>query len=99
MEKLTKLDENRRRFLRTLGTGAAALCIPGVFKFDTARAAQQSAHHHRRFVLREDRFGRMFPKLPPFAEPSQKLSEALLEIGKPGALWMPRMIWLPDLSR
>ena len=86
MENLTELGGSRRRFLRTLGTGAAALCIPGLFKIDAARAAQQSSINHRQFVLREDRFGRIFPQLPPFAEPSKKLSEALLEIGKPGGI-------------
>jgi Animal haem peroxidase len=86
MENLTELGGSRRRFLRTLGTGTAALCIPGLFKIDAARAAQQSSINHRQFVLREDRFGRIFPQLPPFAEPSKKLSEALLEIGKPGGI-------------
>ena len=86
MKHITEFDGSRRRFLRTLGTAAAALCIPDLFKIDAARAAQQSSINHRRFVLREDRFGRIFPQLPPFAEPSQKLSEALLEIGKPGGI-------------
>ena len=86
MKHLTEFGGSRRRFLRTLGTGAAALCVPSFFKVDAARAAQHSGINHRRFVLREDRFGRIFPQLPPFAEPSQKLSEALLEIGKPGGI-------------
>ena len=76
---------SRRKFLGTLGTGAAALCVPSIFGVCATRAAQQ-ADSHRRFVIREDRFGRMFPQLPPFAEPSRRLSEALLEIGKPGGI-------------
>jgi len=74
----------RREFLTTLGTGAAALCVPSVLRTDAAHAQQSS--DIRRFVIREDRFGRMFPQLPPFAQPSAKLSEALLEIGKPGGI-------------
>jgi hypothetical protein len=75
---------NRREFLSTLGTSAAALCVPGVFATGAARA--QHASNSRGFVIREDRFGRMFPKLPQFAEPSPKLTQALLEIGKPGGI-------------
>lgn len=83
-EKFDRFGDSRRRFLRTLVRGRAApLCVPSFFKIDAARAAQQSDINHRRFVLREDRFGRIFPQLPPFAEPSQRLSEALLKIGKP----------------
>ncbi|MGH7871098.1 MAG: peroxidase family protein, partial [Candidatus Binatia bacterium] len=76
---------SRREFLRTVGTGAAALCVPSVFGRAVARAAEQSGRG-RGFVIREDRFDRIFPQLPPFAEPSQKLSAALLEIGKAGGL-------------
>lgn len=76
---------SRRKFLGALGTGAAAMCVPSIFGARAARAAQPAAHG-RRFVIREDRFGRMFPDLPPFAQPSPKLSAALLEIGKPGGI-------------
>lgn len=75
----------RRKFLSALGTGAAAVCLPSVLRSDGARAAE-SAAAGRRFVLRADRFGRMFPQLPPFAEPSERLAAALMEIGKPGGL-------------
>lgn len=75
---------SRRRFLGALGTGAAALCLPSVLRADERAAA--SADAGRRFVLREDRFGRMFPELPPFAAPSDRLAAALLEIGKPGGI-------------
>jgi len=80
--KPTNRLSSRRKFLAALGTGAAALCAPSVF--GTAARAQQS--NPRRFVIREDRFGRMFPQLPPFAAPSARLSEALLEMGKPGGI-------------
>lgn len=35
---------------------------------------------------RPDRFGRMFPRLAPFANPSERITQALLEIGKPGGM-------------
>ena len=53
------------------------------------RSAVRAAHgaqQQRRFFIQEDRFGRIFPQLPPFAAPSSKLEAALLEIGKPGGL-------------
>jgi hypothetical protein len=59
--------------------------VPSIFSASATRAAQP-ADNHRRFFVREDRFGRMFTQLPPFAEPSQKLSAALLEMGKPGGI-------------
>src|SRR4051812_10302110 len=34
----------------------------------------------------DDHFGRLFPSLLPFAEPSRKLTAALLEFGAPGGL-------------
>jgi hypothetical protein len=37
-------------------------------------------------VIREDRFGRMFPRLPAFAEPSAELEAALVDIGKAGGI-------------
>ena len=64
----------RREFLGAMGAVAASAAVgfpqPGT----------------RRFVLREDRFGRMFPKLAPFAEPSPGLEAALLEMGKAGGI-------------
>jgi hypothetical protein len=35
---------------------------------------------------RPDRFGRMFPNLPPFAEPTERVMHALLEVGRPGGM-------------
>jgi hypothetical protein len=71
----------RRDFLRALGTGAVA---PAAVLGSRDAAAQ--ALQHRRFVIREDRFGRIFRDLPPFAGPSQRLTQALLDIGKPGGI-------------
>jgi hypothetical protein len=74
----------RRKFLRAIDTGAVALGAPSVLGLHAAHTAQQS--RQRRFIIREDRFGRIFPQLPPFAEPSRGLSRALLELGKPGGI-------------
>ncbi len=76
---------SRRQFLGTLGTGAAALCVPSILGRRPVHAAQ-GGEQGRRFVIREDRFGRMFPDLPPFAQASPKLSAALMEMGKPGGI-------------
>jgi hypothetical protein len=75
---------SRRKFLGVIGKGAAVLGMPSVLSTKAALGAQQSPH--RRFVLREDRFGRIFPELPPFAESSRKLTSALMELGKPGGI-------------
>ena len=75
---------SRRKFLGTLGKGAVALAMPNIFGVRAAIGAQEV--ERRRFVIREDRFGRIFPDLRAFAEPSPKLSEALMELGKPGGV-------------
>jgi hypothetical protein len=65
---------SRRKFLGAIGVGVAApaVCLMG-------KAQAQSAA----FVIREDRFGRIFPRLPPFAATSPQLAAALTDIGKP----------------
>ncbi len=74
---------SRRQFLRAIGMGVVvsgtSRVLPG--PADHAQPARQ-----RRFVIREDRFGRLFPELPPFAAASPELETALLELGKPGGL-------------
>ena len=75
---------SRRKFLGVIGKGAAVLGMPSGLGVNAALSAQQS--QHRRFVVREDRFGRIFPELPPFAETSHQLSAALMELGKPGGI-------------
>lgn len=72
---------SRRRFLQSLGFGAAATAAtlaPGntgaaLAGPTTSPAAQTS-------------FGRMFPKLPPFARASPALTEALLHFARPGGV-------------
>ena len=71
----------RRRFLGTLG--ASALTLGGFLGAGESFAQRADG---ARFFTREDRFGRMFPDLPPFARPSPQLTTALLDIGKPGGV-------------
>jgi hypothetical protein len=86
----------RRRFLKALGgatmTAGAAHLLP-------ARDVAAQVHG-RRFVIREDRFGRMFPTLPPFDAhigPRRRdaLTAALRDIGRPGGMLDAR----DDLSK
>lgn len=75
---------SRRDFLGAIGAVAGSAYLP-----KSAGALQPAQHAHQgppRFVLREDRFGRMFPSLAPFAEPSPGLQAALLEMGKAGGI-------------
>jgi hypothetical protein len=71
----------RRELLKALASGAL-LGATGLLGMRPARAQ----HGGRRFFLREDTFGRIFPRLAPFAPPSAALSAALLDIGKPGGI-------------
>jgi Animal haem peroxidase len=64
---------DRRRFLGTVGAGAAATLGGGaVARLDTHSAYAAS---------RSDRFGRMFPDLPPFAETTPSVINALNAFG------------------
>src|SRR5207245_7815536 len=74
---------SRRTFLGGLGAGAIASAGSSLLGPNRA-VAQRSGP--RVFVIREDRFGRMFPSLRPFADSSHRLLNALREIGKPGSL-------------
>ena len=70
---------DRRKFLGALGSGAVALGGSSLFGIGDALA--------QHFVLREDKFGRMFPRLDPFFDrATNALNAALLEIGKPGGI-------------
>jgi hypothetical protein len=72
---------SRRRFLRGLGVTALTTSAPSAFFLHGAQAQTPS----RRFVIREDRFGRLFPDLPPFfRENTSRLRAALVDIGKVG---------------
>lgn len=82
---------NRRRFLQTLGLGAAASAaslVPGAGVPVGARtpppgsgvAASGSQAGYSTM------FGRMFGRLPSFAAPGDGLTEALLDLGRPGGV-------------
>jgi Animal haem peroxidase len=68
---------SRRQFLGTVGLGTAS----------AAGIAAAGAHP---LLVRADggtdHFGRIFPQLPPFAEPTDPVRAALIELGKPGGL-------------
>src|SRR5262245_33067667 len=75
---------SRRHFLGALGAGAVAA---GVSSALWSRAALAQTGRPRAFVIREDRFGRMFPNLDPFfRENSPRLQAALQDIGKLGGM-------------
>lgn len=74
---------SRRKFLRAAGLG---IVVSGTASVLPGHAVHAQKARHRRFVLQEDRFGRLFPELPPFAAASPELEAALLELGKPGGL-------------
>ena len=76
---------NRRRFLKVVGTAAITAGMAPVLS--TRPAAAQA----RRFVIREDRFGRIFPTLPAFdshitADKRDAFTAALRDIGRPGGM-------------
>jgi len=77
---------NRRRFLTRVGAGAAATALTvggssGVAFADAATEAELAAARDSTAF-----FGRIFPRLPPFATPSKALTEALTDLGRPGGL-------------
>jgi len=75
---------SRRHFLGALGAGAVA---SGVSSTLFARAVQAQTSRPRAFVIREDRFGRMFPDLDPFfRDNSSRLRAAMQDIGKLGGM-------------
>ena len=72
----------RRTFLGALGIGAMASSASG-FLAPGSAIAQRHRSRPARFVIREDRFGRMFPDLDPFfRENSSRLRAAMQDIGK-----------------
>jgi hypothetical protein len=78
--KPTRLS--RRQFLEVLGASALTFGSSGLL--GTRHAAAHSGGH--RFFLSEDRFGRMFPGLKSFAQPSAALTAALVDVAKPGGM-------------
>jgi hypothetical protein len=56
----------RRKFLKAIGIG---MMVSSTSPMLPGRAAHAPQAPQRRFGLSEDRFGRLFPHLPPFAAP------------------------------
>ncbi|HEY5543422.1 MAG TPA: heme peroxidase family protein [Candidatus Binatia bacterium] len=74
-----KINSSRRKFLKTLGTGAAVVCAGAVIGVPRGHGAQPPD------VTLPGNFGSMF-RLPPFAPPTDAVREALLELGKTGGV-------------
>src|SRR5262249_18634507 len=75
---------SRRHFLGALGASAVASSVSSTL---WSRAALAQTGRPRAFVIREDRFGRMFPNLDPFfRDNSPRLQAALQDIGKLGGM-------------
>jgi hypothetical protein len=95
---------SRRGFLGALGAAGAIAPGVGVCAMAGMSAAQANTAS---FTLREDRFGRIFRDLPPFATPSTQLTAALNELGKAGGIMDAKdplergpieLITVPELS-
>ena len=88
---------SRRDFLKGLGATGAGL-VAGSISAGTGLAASPAEaaapalrpgrhpHGHRGAPASSVDFGRIFPDLPPFAEASDTVRAALLEVGKPGGI-------------
>lgn len=74
---------NRRRFLTSLGLGAAASAATLT---PAGAALAGPAAPARRPPAFETTFGRLFPRLAPFSPDTVALTEALLDIGRPGGI-------------
>jgi hypothetical protein len=73
---------NRRRFLQTIGAGAVASAVTlGPGRSAVARAAESLVPSGPGYLTT---FGRMFPRMPPFAQSSRGLKVALMDFGRPG---------------
>ena len=79
---------SRREFLGALGAGAVAPAMLGLGRTAHAETFEQRLEQalRGRHVIRPDRFGRLFPNLPPFAKASPALDIALRELGKKGGI-------------
>ena len=74
---------SRRGFLKRAGAGAGAVALSGGVGAFTPRA---QAARSPTVATDPTTFGRMFPKLPPFAGASDAVRAALADLGKPGGL-------------
>jgi hypothetical protein len=70
---------SRRRFLASIGLGAA-----GAVALGSGTAAAHHSNHPTQAPA--DRFGRMFPDLPPFIPADDRRRQALTDMGAPGGM-------------
>jgi len=83
------IDEQPARYsrgalLKRAGVGVGAVAMSGGFGAATAPRAE--AARSSVVATTPTNFGRMFPKLPPFAPATDAVKAALIDIGKPGGL-------------
>ena len=79
----------RRAFLGTAAGGAAAVTTGLADPASATTPATAPARDWSDWWGRAgsaNQFGRMFPELPAFAEPSEQLAEALIELSRPGGI-------------
>jgi hypothetical protein len=88
---MTAIDEqsessrySRRGFLKRAGAGAGAVALSG--GAGAAMAPRAVAARSGTVSTSPTTFGRIFPKLPPFAAATDAVRAALADIGKPGGL-------------
>ena len=83
---------SRRSFLGTVAAGAAGLVVgcPMGARADSVEPSSTSKSdgedQNQNQTTASDRFGRMFPRLAPFAPASPGLTQALIELGRPGGI-------------
>jgi heme peroxidase/TAT (twin-arginine translocation) pathway-exported protein len=82
---------SRRDFLKALGATGAGLVAGSISTGAPSEAATAAARPRRHAdghgaLASSVDFGRMFPDLPPFAEASDTLRAALVEVGKPAGI-------------
>ena len=84
-ERNTSSRYNRRGFLKRAGAGAGAVAMSGGVAAATF-APKAMAARSATVATSPTTFGRIFPNLPPFAQPTDDVKAALFELGKPGGL-------------
>jgi Animal haem peroxidase len=77
---------SRRWFLGKVGTTAAGAAAAGSGGGLAAGLGAAPPAHAAQVAIRPDRFTRIFPSLPPFADATDAVKAALVDIGKPGGL-------------
>jgi Animal haem peroxidase len=83
---------SRRRLLGTFGAGLGAVALTPACAMaknsvtTAAGTAAASGPAPAQQLVGTNMFGRIFPELPPFAEPSEALYAALMDMGRPGGV-------------